>query len=99
MPNQVCLDPPLTAEQRARVSQLNEAEVVAIDQALVANLSKRWQKVAMVVGTTMQNQPDRVSGIPDLFYAERVWKLVGAGSLEYSGELNSMRNCEVRVVD
>lgn len=90
-------DPPLTPEQQAKLAQLTEAEIQAIDEALLSNAHYRWRKVAMVVGLTMSNLPNRVPGIPDLFYAQRVRKLVQDSRLESQGNLAYMRFSEVRL--
>jgi len=90
-------DPPLTAPQQAAVDQLTESALIAIDEALLSNASDRWRKVAMVVGSTMMHLPDRVPGIPDVFYAQRVRKLVEHGLLESQGNLAYMCFSEVRL--
>jgi hypothetical protein len=90
-------DPPLTPEEQAKVAQLSEAEIRAIDEALLSNASHRWRKVAMVVGATMVRLPIRASGISDVFYAQRVRKLVEDGRLESQGNLAYMRFSEVRL--
>jgi hypothetical protein len=89
-------DPPLTREQQERVAALSPAEVQAIDEALLANMSERWRKVARVVGTTMSNLQDRPIGVPDLYYAGRVREFVTQGLIESQGNLTYMRYSEVR---
>ncbi len=90
-------DPPLTPEQRAKVAQLSDAEIRAIDEALLSNTCHQWRKVARVVGTMMISLENRVQGIPDLFYSQRVRKLVEDGRLESQGNLAYMRFSEVRL--
>ena len=90
-------DPPWTPEQHAKVALLTEAEIRAIDEALLSNACHRWRKVARVVGTTMSELTNRVEGIPDLFYSQRVRKLVEDGRLESQGNLAYMRFSEVRL--
>ena len=90
-------DPPLTPEQEAKVTQLTESAIEAIDNTLMSNAKNQWRKVAMVVGVTMNHLQDRVRGIPDLFYAQRVRKLVEAGRLESQGNLAYMRFSEVQL--
>jgi hypothetical protein len=69
-----------------------------IDILLLANSSNNWQKVARVVGTSMQqvNQKDRVNK-DDLYFAKRVEIIVNKGLLEYEGDLADMRNWEIRL--
>ncbi len=90
-------DPPLTPEQETKIAQLSEAEVATIDDALLGQASQRWRKVAMVVGITMGELPERVKGIPDVYYARRVRALVEKGRLESQGNLDYMRFSEVRL--
>jgi len=55
----------LTPDQIKLVKWLTDAEVQAIDNALLSNTSDKWLKVARVVGTTMMELSIRVEGIPD----------------------------------
>jgi len=73
-------DPELTPDQTKLVEGLTDTEVKAIDKALLANTCDKWRKVARVVGTTMTELPSRVEGIPDVYYSQRVQKLVQGGN-------------------
>jgi len=93
-------DPPLTAAENASVAQLTETDLREIDDALLSNATTEWRKVAMIVGLTMsqlQERGQRVSGIPDVFYAQRVQRLVEVKRLEAAGNLAYMRFSEVRL--
>ena len=90
-------DPHLAAEEAALVAQLSELQVAAIDSALMSHATQRWRKVAMLVGLAMSSISNRVRGIPDVFYAQRVRKLVADGQLEAEGNLEFMRFSEVRL--
>lgn len=90
-------DPPLTEEQAALINKLSEIELKRIDNALLSNACQYWRKVARVVGTTMMEMQDRISGIPDIFYSQRVRHLVEEGKLESQGNLDYMRYSEVRL--
>jgi len=90
-------DPPLSPEQSARVAELGDQELRNIDEALLAEVSAQWRKVARVVGGAMSHQSTRIPGIPDLFYAQRVRHLVDSGLLESSGDLGYMGRSEVRL--
>lgn len=57
---------------------------------------KYSRKVAFLVGATMSDLPNRVKGIPDVFYSQRVAHLVGQGILVAEGNLQYMRFSEVR---
>lgn len=91
-------DPPLTAEQLKIVEALTDEQIAEIDNALLANCIQQWRKVAAVVGFTMTDQlMDTFEGVPDIYFAERVRRLVKKGTLEAAGNLNYMRYSEVRL--
>jgi len=93
-------DPPLTAEERGRASALSSEQVQEIDDALMANVSDRWRKVARVVASAMSDlKRDTifVMGIPDIFYAERIRELIKRGQIEGDGDFTRMGRSEVRL--
>ncbi|MEZ5444976.1 MAG: DUF3658 domain-containing protein [Gammaproteobacteria bacterium] len=90
-------DPPLSPEQEARVVQLTSKEIEAIDKTLMSNAKPSWRKVAMLVGLSIGQLRDRIPDIPDLYYSQRVRKLVESGRLESQGNLAYMRFSEVRL--
>ncbi len=90
-------DPPMTPEERARIAQLSDAEIRAIDEVLLSNACHQWRKFARVVATTMRDLEDRIQGVSYLFYSQRVRKLVEDGRLESQGNLAYMRFSEVRL--
>jgi len=89
-------DGDLTPDQMKLIGQLTDDEIKTIDNALLANTCDKWRKVARVVGTTMMELPCRVEGVPDVYYSQRVQKLVKDGLLESQGNLSYMRYSEVR---
>jgi hypothetical protein len=92
-------DGELTPDQEILVAQLTNEEIKEIDNALLANTCDKWRKVARVVGTTMLDFPCRLEGVPDVFYSQRIKKLVNDGLLESQGNLDYMRFSEVRRPD
>ena len=90
-------DHPLTQEQLKLVSQLSEEQFKDIDAALLSEACGQWRKVARIVGMMMMNFPNRVHGIPDVFYSQRVRLLVEKGLLESQGNLSYMGFSEVRL--
>ncbi|MDX1529342.1 MAG: DUF3658 domain-containing protein [Gammaproteobacteria bacterium] len=87
---------PLSPEEEARISELTASDVRQIDEALLTEANVRWRKVARVVGFAM-SKPEHISGVPDVFYAQRIRKLVEDGRLESQGDLDHIRFCEVRI--
>ncbi|WP_316368290.1 DUF3658 domain-containing protein [Candidatus Thiodiazotropha sp. CDECU1] len=89
-------DGKLTPEQEQLVERLTVEEVHEIDMALLSNTNDKWRKVAMVVARTMLDIPSRISGIPDIYYSQRIRKLVDEKQLVTRGNLSYMRYSEVR---
>jgi len=90
-------DWPPTEEQQARIDELTPEHIRLIDEAILANASSQYRKVARVVGTAMQANDGLVPKVPDIFYAERVRNLVAEGKLESQGNLLYMGFSEVRL--
>jgi len=93
-------DPSLTNEELVRVAALNPADIQLIDDALMANVDRQWRKVARVVMSAMidlKKQGPRVSGIPDVYYAERVRELMHRGLVEGDGDFTRMGRSEIRL--
>jgi hypothetical protein len=90
-------DPPPDADALKLIASLRPRQIEAIDAALLHAADRNWRKVAFVVGTAMGDLSGRISGIPDVFYAQRVALLVSQGRLEFQGNLSRMRYSEVRI--
>ena len=90
-------DPDLNEDQRLRVSKLSSEELTRIDETLVSHASKLNRKVAMLVGLSIMDLREDISNIPDVFYAQRIKKIVGKGLLIAEGNLDYMRFSEVRL--
>lgn len=82
-------------EDLLAVSALTEEDIAAIDDAILAEASIHWGKVAMVVIKAMDAYPDKYLDIPDSFYGQRVRQLVLSGKLQSQGNLCRMRFSEV----
>jgi len=90
-------DPPLTPDQAIRVSRLRQEDLWEIDRVLLAQSAPAWRKVARIVETTIGELSVRFPNIPDVYYAQRVRRLVAVGELESQGNLEYMRYGEVRL--
>ena len=85
-------------EERHRIAALTDKDIAWIDQQLLSHCDGQFRKVAYIVGTAISLDPERPPGIPDVFYAGRVRKLVERGALQAAGDLSRMRYSEVRRV-
>jgi len=90
-------DPELTPEQLVLASGLSSEQVEEIDAALLSASGKHWRKVAMVVATAMNSLPNKIVGLPDVYYSQRVAVLAEQGKLISEGNLRRMRFSEVKV--
>lgn len=87
----------LTSEQLQAVGTLSTTEIDAIDTALMAEVTDRWQKIARVIARAMDALGDgRRAGVPDVYFAERVRELERRGLIESVGNTRRMRFSEVR---
>jgi len=79
------------------VSRLKQEDLWEIDRVLLAQSSTQWRKVVRIVGMTIGELSERFPNIPDIYYAQRVRRLVAVGELESQGNLEYMRFSEVRL--
>lgn len=91
-------DPEPTPEQAALIAGLTDREKGDIDRCILSCVNERWKKVARVAAESIQQTPIPVRGLPDVYYALRVYALVESEVLEHQGFLGRMRYCEVRKV-
>lgn len=68
-----------------------------IDEAILACLSTRWQKVAMVVGAVGRSiaSPERDDEFDRV--AKRIYALVRAGRIASVGDIKRWRESEIRL--
>ena len=96
-------DGTMTPEQEQLAATLSPVELEKIDEALLENVTKRWRKIARIVGTTMVQLDERtdidtrVRDLPDVFFARRVVNLANSGALEWQGYLGAMGFSQVRL--
>src|SRR5678816_3729186 len=90
-------DPPLTPEQAIHVSRLKQEDLWEIDRVLLAQSAPEWRKVARIVAMTSGELSERFANIPDIYYAQRLRRLVAVGELESQGKLEYLRYGEVRL--
>ena len=90
-------DPPLNEYQQSIVGALSSDFVKEVDRVLLSYITKNGRKVAMVVGLAMMNDNIRILGLPDMYYAQRIKKMVRDGVVVAEGNLDFMRYSEVRL--
>ena len=91
-------DPELSAEHIEIISGLSDIDIADIDKHLLSFTNENWRKIAMVVGSALMESQKKYKGVPDLYYAQRVRKMISDGVLESQGFIENMRYSEVRRV-
>ena len=91
-------DSELSEKQAKAVQKLTPTQVEHIDGVLLNNTDDNWRKIARVVGSSMLELQNQYQGIPDIYFAQRVRKMVLGGTLESQGNIDRMRYSEVRRV-
>lgn len=76
------------------IGALSVAELEQIDQSLFESVGPRFQKLAFIVAGTLIKFRELL--LPDVFYAQRVIRMVRLGQLESQGDLRRMGRSEVR---
>jgi hypothetical protein len=89
---------PLRKRQRGRplnwvVRHHPMASVDQIDKVLIATVTARWSKSAMVVARAMT----QLSGVDDELLQQRLKSLAERGLIESAGNLSELRHSEVRL--
>jgi hypothetical protein len=87
----------LSVEQQEAECRLTQAEIQALDSALIAGALTSWRKVARVVGDAMVTLQGQFQPVPLGVYVRRIEVLVKSGELEARGNIQFMRVGEVRL--
>jgi hypothetical protein len=90
-------NPSPNAEEQSASAKLTEADLRVIDAAILANCSHRWLKVALVVTSTEDALKEHYPALSYVYYSTRVVCLASKGRLEFQGDLQHIRFCEVRI--
>jgi len=96
-PDDYIADREITEKEREYINLLSSKKIKEIDNALLFYAKNNYLKVARLVGDMLMNKEIHTEGIPDIFYSERIRKLVKDGFLESQGDLYYMRYSEVRL--
>jgi hypothetical protein len=89
-------DTHLSAGQQELSSGLTQADVQALDDALIAGAATSWRNVSRIVGDAIVTLQGRVPALPLGIYMRRFEAMVQAGRLEARGDTRFMRLSEAR---
>ena len=84
-------------EEWALMRQATPAEAAAVDALILGHCTDHWQKVAMVVGSSLDDYDATFSHLPYVYMQVRMLDLIERGRIECQGDVMSMRTSEVRL--
>lgn len=86
-----------TAEELAQIRNATPQEAAAVDELVLAQCSDQWCKVAMVIGSSLDEFEARFPNLPYVYMQLRIAELVEQGRLEARGDVRVMRHSEIRL--
>ena len=86
----------LDEEEAAIVAAFTPAQVDAIDDALLSDITPTWSKVAMILGKQLKAKPGIPDDVPLEYYWERICRMIERGDLDSQGNIRRIRFSEVR---
>ena len=90
-------DTHLSAGEQEIASGLTQADIQALDDALIAGAVTSWRNVSRIVGDAMVTLQGRVPALPLGIYMRRLEAIVQGGRLETRGNTRFMRLSEARL--
>ena len=84
-------------EELAQMRQATTSDAAAVDQLILSLCTVRWQKVAMVIGSSLDEYDKRFASLPYVYMQVRMLELIERGVLEAQGDVMSMRTSQVRL--
>jgi hypothetical protein len=88
-----------TEEELVQMRAATAAEAAAVDAMVLAACARRWRKVAMVVGTTMNEFESKFPHLPFIYVQVRMQELEDLGAIEVQGDVMAMRHSEIRLAE
>jgi hypothetical protein len=86
-----------TPEEINEMRKATPADAQAVDALILSKCTAHWRKVAMVVGSSLNEYDERFPNIPYVYMPVRMLELERAGRLEIQGDVFSMRESEIRL--
>jgi hypothetical protein len=84
-------------EEWALMRQASAAEAAAVDALVLGHCTDGWQKIARVVGASLDDYDARFSHLPYVYMQVRMRDLVEQGRIECQGDVMALRTAEVRL--
>jgi len=90
-------DREMTEKEKKYICSLSSDKLKKIDNAILFYAKDNYLKVARIVGDILMDKDIHSQKIPDVFYADRIRRLVKKGLLNSQGNLHYMRYSEVKL--
>lgn len=84
-------------EELAQMRLATPADAAAVDQLILSLCTNQWQKVAMVIGRSLDKYEHRFPHLPYVYMQTRMLALIERGAIEARGDVMAMRRSEVRL--
>ena len=86
-----------TKEELAEMKQASPRDAEAVDALLLSHCTAPWQKVAAVIGASLDGFEAAAPHLPFVYLPIRLLALVERGLLQAQGDVMSVRTSEVRL--
>jgi len=86
-----------TKEELDQIRRATSADAAAVDALILEKCSSRWGKVAMIVGSLLDEFEDKFPHLPYVYMPIRMLELEDRGLIEINGDALAIRSAEVRL--
>lgn len=86
-----------TKEELDQIRRATSADAAAVDALILGKCSSRWSKVAMIVGSLLDEFGENFTHLPYIYMPIRMLELEERGLIEIQGDVLAIRSAEVRL--
>ena len=86
-----------TTEESVEMCKATPADAQSVDELILSQCTGQWCKVAMVVGSYLNEYDEKFPSLPYVYMLVRMIELEKAGKLEIQGDVFAMRASEIRL--
>lgn len=86
-----------TQEEIAEMRLASASDAQAVDELILSKCTSSWRKVAMIVGSSLNEFDEKFGHLPYVYMPTRMLELERAGKIKVQGNVFAMRASEVRL--
>ena len=86
-----------TKEELDQIRRATDADAAAVDALILGKCSIQWAKVAMIVGSLLDEYVKKFPHLPFIYMPIRMLELEERGLIEIHGDALAMRSSEARL--